>query len=247
MSAQALLWDLRLLGGREATIQPVGSRQPPRWADLAAQEDDETAPDAKHIFTLDSTESLAEAAAPDCNDLVDHDLRDSAQAILRRRLDRHPKERRIDKRTRQKQDRGTVEITETVRLDDKSRPWLALISLYGDCDKIAAFHADPRARSSSAASRNSPSWASARSWAATSAACRLHSAANPMARVSDTQIWIGRKPAVLRLARRLLARALDVLVIACLLPVTCDIFAAPVQSRLPLFFIEAPDNASGAQ
>ncbi len=203
----------------------------------AAQKNHKTAPDPQDVFGLERAKGWSQSFASNGHGFVDHNLGGLAQAIGLVRLERYAQQGCLNKRTCHQKDGNSAKITELIGLDNEGRTGFAQITLQCDCDQIATFHAEASlrspARSSSTASRKTASSMSWRSAARTRLDWRAHSTAKPGARVSGTQIWMGRKPAARRFSRRLLTRLKDEDAIIFLPSVTCSISLARLQSPAP--------------
>jgi hypothetical protein len=200
-----------------------------------AKKHDKASPDTQQVVRSKRTEGWAKPLTPYRHGLVDHDLRRFPQAIDLIRLDGDAQKGRIDECAGDQEYGHRRQVAEGIGLDHKSRSGLPEIALQGDRDQVAPLHEAGSSRSpassSSATSRKAANSASCRSAALIRADWRAHSLANPGARVSGTQIWMGRKPAARKLARRLLTRICELEAIDNLHCVTCNISSARDQSH----------------
>jgi hypothetical protein len=173
----------------------------------------------QHHVIVEPTDGGSELRAAHRLRTVHRDLRGNPQAILIARRDFDPRDGGILQAAGQRQYNDSRERVEPVRLNDDSgamplgpRPEgrLTAVPLQGDDNNIAAA-CQPRSSQASALTRSQNSVsvrpASVLSAFAISSHWRRHSAANPAARVSGTQIWIGRSPAARILSRRRLTRS----------------------------------------
>ena len=102
---------------------------------------------------------------------------------------------------------GRCMCTKPVGLNDQCGPRIAKIALNGDGDKLATLHAAQPSTSARATSMNFNNARSALSAFAANLDWRRHSAAKLGRRVSGTQIWAGRNPALRMESRRFCTRA----------------------------------------
>lgn len=133
----------------------------------------------------------------DGDDLVNHDLGDLLEAVGRRWFNSYTEQWSVQNFGSQQTDGYAAKDGEEIGLEDKGWAGLATVMAFGgDGHDIAAFYALSQTAISEMKSRAGFSCADR----AARRACRRHSAANPSARVSGTQICTGRNP--LRRKRR---------------------------------------------
>jgi len=164
----------------------------------------------QHAVMIKPADDRADFGSADRLRTVNRDLRGHPQAILIGRRNIDPRDGGVLKGAGQRQDNDSGKRIEPVRLNDNGRTRLAAVPLQGNNDDIAAA-CQPRSSQASAltCSQNVVSaWpSSVLSDAVINSHWRRHSAAKPGARVSGTQIWIGRSPAARILSRRRLTRS----------------------------------------
>jgi hypothetical protein len=164
----------------------------------------------QHDVVVETADGGSELRAAHRLRTVHGDLRWDPQAILMAWRDIDPRNGGVLQGARQRQYNDSRERIEPVRLNDDSGARLTAIPLQGNDNNVTAA-CQPRSSQASALTRSQNSVsvrpASVLSAFAINSHWRRHSAAKPAARVSGTQIWIGRNPAVRILSRRRLTRS----------------------------------------
>jgi hypothetical protein len=164
----------------------------------------------QHDVVADSAYGRADLGAPNRLRTVDGDLRGQTQASPLAWRDIDPGYAGPLQAAGEWQNNDCGECVKPVGLDHNGRPWFAAVALQRHDDDVApayqprSSHASTLTCSQNSASVRPPSVCSA---AAIASHWRRHSAANPAALVSGTQIWTGRKPAARILSRRRLTRS----------------------------------------
>ena len=196
------------------TEQPPAMRRRPRLRlprPLRQSEKHRERPmNLQHDIAADLADGWADLGTPNRLRTVDGDLRRQTQAGPVAWRDIDPGYAGLLQAAGKRQHNDGGECVEPVGLDDDRRPWFAAVALQGNDDDVAPAY-QPRSSHASAltCSQNSASVrpASVCSAAAIASHWRRHSAANPAALVSGTQIWTGRRPAARILSRRRLTRS----------------------------------------
>ena len=104
----------------------------------------QSAPHLNHQGIAQAPHSLANLLARQCQHLINHDLRDSIEAVLPRGIESDAKQRRIDDRAGQRHDgNAAVIFVENIGLYDQGRPRFPVVPRRRYRHDVAALQVQP--------------------------------------------------------------------------------------------------------